>query len=126
MLKLGQQTASVTNWAMSGHAGQPAPEVGMGATILHWTDRTACTVVAFDGKTLTVQEDSATRTDGNGMSDAQSYAYERNPAGATREYRQDRRGQWRPIGTSERGRVVFTGGPNLRLGDRSQYHDFGF
>lgn len=54
------------------------PEAGMGATILMWTDRHACTIVAVseDRKTLWVREDKAIRTDDHGMSDAQSYRYE--------------------------------------------------
>lgn len=38
-MKLGTQTGSTTNYLMSGVKGQPAPEIGMGVTLLHWTDR---------------------------------------------------------------------------------------
>lgn len=126
-LKLGSETASVTNWMMSGLSAQE-PEVGMGATVLHWTDRTACTVVAWDGKTLVVQEDNAERADGNGMSESQAYTYTPNPEGRKYEYRRDAKGQWRTGWVNpDSGRWNFSkGGQNLSLGTRQQYHDYSF
>tara|TARA_R110000824_G_scaffold164633_4_gene340950 strand:+ start:152 stop:499 length:348 start_codon:yes stop_codon:yes gene_type:complete len=93
------------------------PVVGMGATILRWTDRTACTVArVVTPKTIEVTPDKATRTDDHGRSDAQSYEYETDPdAGAYRvTLRKD--GRWKISGTQT---VVL-------LGVRRHYHDYSF
>lgn len=124
-MKLGTQTGSLTNWIMS--AGSMIEvEVGMGATILCWTDRHAATVIAWDGKTLTVQTDKCERTDSNGMSDAQQYRYARNVAGEVYRFRRRRNGQWCEVSKSEvSGRFVFQS-RGLSLGERCEFHDFSF
>lgn len=58
-------------------------KVGDGATICYYTDRKAATVIAKTAKTITVQEDTATRVDKNGMSDSQAYSYAANPNGSS-------------------------------------------
>jgi hypothetical protein len=123
-MRLGKETGSVSNYLMSGTNGQPKPEVGMGATILMWTDRRAATIIAvsrFKSGTragqvseVTVQEDTATRTDDNGMSEMQTYEYTRNLAGATMRFKRNKAGAF--VGNSGR----------LRIGDRRQYHDYSF
>lgn len=92
--------------------------VGMGATILEWSDRVACTVIAVNksGTRITIQEDTAIRTDNNGMSDAQSYRYEANPNGPKHTASKRKDGRWRLAG----GRTV------VMVGDRRHYHDFSF
>lgn len=117
-MKLGKQTASVTNWLMSGTQGQPIPEVGMGVTELHWTDRHAGTIVRISpsGKTFWYQRDIATRTDTNGMSESQSYSYAPDPNAALVAARRNKRGEWKAT----------PGGTQLRLGQRSAYHDYSF
>jgi hypothetical protein len=94
------------------------PEVGDGATLIRWTDRQAATVVEVSrtGHRVTVQHDHAERTDTNGMSDAQSYAFTRNPNGRTEVCTRRRDGSYRLAGSSER--VLF--------GGRDHYHDFSF
>lgn len=124
MLKLGTQTNSLTNHLFSQSSADP--EVGMGATLLHWTDRTACTVIAWDGKVVTLQEDSATRTDSRGMSDSQDYAYAANPDGVIHYYRKDRKGCWSRVVANETGRLVQADGADLTIGRRDHYHDFSF
>lgn len=107
---------------ISGSDPQLAPEVGMGATILMWSDRKAATVIAVSksGKSLTVQYDKAIRTDSYGMSDAQSYRYERNPEGATAEYTKRKNGQWVRKGDPVKG------GQRLGLGYRDHHYDYSF
>jgi hypothetical protein len=102
--------------------GAPTPEVGMGATILHWTDRTAATIidVSPNGKTITVQEDTATRSDSHGMSDAQSYDYASNPDGATHVYTLRKNGKYVKQGNPLKG------GQTVAIGYRRQYHDYSF
>lgn len=117
-MKIGRETNSVMNLVMSGTSGQPSPEVGMGVTELHWTDRHAGTVtwVSKTGKTLRYRLDIAKRVDDNGMSESQTYEYEPDPTAAERTARQNRRtGAWK-----------MTGGPRLSLGVRRAYHDYSF
>lgn len=46
-MKLGTETGSLVNHLKaSATIGQPAPVVGMGATMLGWTDRRAATIVS--------------------------------------------------------------------------------
>lgn len=115
------QTGSLVNLLMA-QSGNPTPTVGMGATMLHWTDREAGTVVEVspNGKRLVVQEDTATRTDKNGMSDCQSYSYEPNPNGSKTAYTLRRNGRWVMEGESMRT------GRGLRLGTRDKHYDFSF
>jgi len=98
-----------------------APEVGMGVTMLSWTDRHPATIieVSKSGKKITIQEDSWTRTDSNGMSDAQSYTFERNPNGYTAEYSLRKNGRWVVVGSPQNG-------SSLLVGHRSKYYDYSF
>lgn len=94
------------------------PEVGTGATRIHWSDRTACTIVEVSrtGHRLVVQDDRALRTDTRGMTDAQSYRYERDSDGRRTVYTRRRDGSYRQIGGTER----------LVIGRRSHYFDYSF
>lgn len=116
MLKLGTETGSFTNFVLSAGDG-PIPVVGMGATILGWTDRHACTIieVSKSGKTIKIQQDTAIRTDKNGMSDCQSYDYSPDPDGCIREVRLTKKG-WKITG----------GGSSVRIGDRDEHYDYSF
>lgn len=93
-----------------------APYVGQPATVRWYTDRTACTVVAVSktGHKVTVREDKAIRTDTNGMSECQSYAYEENPEGREFVYYRNAEG------------LYLDHGSRLVLGARSAYHDYSF
>lgn len=97
------------------------PEVGMGVTMLSWTDRHPATIieVSKSGKKITIQEDSWTRTDNNGMSDAQSYTFERDPNGYTAEYSLRKNGRWVAVGSPQNG-------SSLLVGHRSKYYDYSF
>lgn len=94
------------------------PKVGDGATVSFWSDRKAATVidVSASGRKITVQEDTSTRTDTNGMSDAQSYDYSPNPDGRIYVATLRKDGKYRVSGMS--ARVSFAG--------RSTYHDYSF
>jgi hypothetical protein len=99
---------------------QPTPEVGMGATLLMYSDRQAGTIVSAGPKTLVWQRDKATRTDSNGMSDAQGYRYEPDPDGVTRTFTLRQTGQWVQQGESAKG------GTKLGLGYRDEHYDYSF
>lgn len=64
-MKLGTDTGSLTNYLLSGTNGQPKPVVGMGATILSWTDRHPATIVEVskDYKVIAIQRDNFARID---------------------------------------------------------------
>jgi hypothetical protein len=118
------QYGSLMNMLQAG-ARSPEPEVGMGATILMWSDRHAATIVevvryktgqrAGEVKGVWIQADTATRTDSNGMSDAQSYTYAPN-ADAPRVYAR----------RTAQGGYVLSSGSRLGIGYRENYYDYSF
>jgi hypothetical protein len=99
---------------MSGTRGQPKPEVGMGATVLMWTDREPATIVKVTATQVHIQRDKATRTDTNGMSECQSYTFEPDPSQPVEIYRLNKRGAYK-------GKIG-----QLRIGERDKYRDFSF
>jgi hypothetical protein len=106
---------------------QPHPEVGMGATIIMYTDRRAATVAVLDLaggrgeiKSIFVREDKAIRTDGNKMSESQSYRYEPDPTAPLQQFTLRRNGCWVRKGESSKE------GTTLMLGNRDAYHDYSF
>ena len=114
-LVLGRETASVQNYLLSGTNGAPTPEVGMGATILAWSDRHAATIVKVTKTQVHVQRDKVIRVDTNGMSEMQTYRYEPDPEASVEVFRLTKKG-YRATG----------GGFALRIGDRQHYHDYNF
>ena len=112
-MRLGSETGSLTNHVLTG-PGQAEPAVGMGATICCWTDRHAGTIVKVTPCQVHVQEDNAVRTDSNGMSECQTYAYEPNPNAPITVFRKTKRG-WR----SKCGR-------GLVIGKRMEFYDYSF
>jgi hypothetical protein len=133
MLKAGTQTGSLVNHLYSrGTRGQPEPVVGMGATILLWTDRHAATIVEVSkdkqGRTIIgVQEDDAKRTDSNGFSESQTYDYTRNTRSPVRYWRLNDKGFWEAIRKNEEtGRWNKFDGNGIKIGVREQYWDPSF
>lgn len=94
------------------------PSIGMGVTILHYTDRTAGTIIEVSptGKTIKFQLDKVTRVDKNGMSDSQEYSYEPNPQAEVHTAYLTRHGQWK----------VRRQGYGVLLDCRRYYHDYSF
>ena len=95
-MRLGKETGSVINHLMS-DIGLVEPKVGMGATILCWSDRHAATIVKVTKATIHVRRDKAIRTDKNGMSEIQTYTYEPDPDAPVEVFRKTKRG-WRATG----------------------------
>lgn len=87
------ETGSLVN-LVGGGPNQPEPKVGDGCTITRWTDRSAGTVVKVTRCTITVKEDSAKRTDKNGLSENQEYVYAYDPDCRAYTFRKTKRG-WR-------------------------------
>lgn len=108
------------------HSKQPTPEVGMGATQLWAKDRHAGTIVAVyknakgEITKFEWQQDIATRTDKNGMSDAQSYSYAPNTEARKVMVRLRKNGRWVTDGESLKH------GTSYLLGDRREFYDFTF
>lgn len=134
-MKLGRQTASVTNHILSRAVkGQPEPVVGMGATILSWTDRQPGTIIdvsnAHAATVIYVREDNATRVDKLGMTDSgQRYLFEPDPNGRLYTFRKREDGTWEEVTVNPKtGRYnkIEGGGHGLRIGERDKYHDFSF
>lgn len=129
-MRLGTETGSIVNHLMAG-SKQPTPVVGMGATILLWTDRHAATVfrVFAVGKTpyIEIREDKARRVDSNGMSEEQDYEFKTNPSGSRSTWRLGRSGDWERVEFNQQTRRWSkSGGRGLLLGHRDSYHDFSF
>jgi len=76
-LRLGTQSGSFINSMMS--SNKTVPEVGKGATTLHWSDRSTYEVmeVSNDKKHVIVRQYQPERIDNYGMSDSQQYKYEK-------------------------------------------------
>ena len=94
------------------------PIVGLGCTIHHYTDKTPATIieVSSNGKKIVIQEDAFTRTDSNGFSEIQEYAYVPNSDGViyTATLRVN-------------GRYQITKSKNIvSLGERRRYYDYSF
>lgn len=92
----------------------PEPEIGMGATILCWTDRHAGTIVRVTPTQVHVQRDKATRIDQNGMSETQGYSYEPNPDAPIEVFRKTKKGYRNSAGNG------------LLIGRRDAYYDYSF
>ena len=130
MLNAGTQTNSLVNHLYSRMTkGQPRPEIGMGATLLQWTDRHAATITSVfnEGKYLYigVKRDIAKRIDGNGFSEMQEYNYTTNNEASEKFFRFD--GQfWKSVYKStETNRWKKTDG-GIRIGTREEYYDHSF
>ncbi|MBF84524.1 MAG: hypothetical protein CL489_08625 [Acidobacteria bacterium] len=127
-MKLGTETGSLVNHLYS-RIEKIKPEIGMGATILGWTDRSPATVIETFTKGkydyIVVQEDSAKRVDNNGMSENQEYEYTRNPEGCTYTFRVIKDG-FQEVYKAESGRYNKLDGKGLLLGTREKYYDFSF
>lgn len=92
------------------------PYVGMPATICYVSDRYAATVVYVSktGSKVVVREDTATRTDNNGMSESQTYEYTPDPNGTEHTFFRNSRG-----GYGARSK-------KLVLGVKESYYDYSY
>jgi hypothetical protein len=133
-MKLGKQTGSVINHLQSlAVIGQPVPTVGMGATLLGWTDRYPGTIIKVDtagarpdGVTtyVHVQDDTYKLVGGSCMSEAQTYEYTPDPEGSISVFRSKDGSFWEEVRRNrETGRWNATRGKGLRIGERNRYYD---
>ena len=100
---------------------EPAPVVGMGATMVMHSDRHACTVIeVVSPSKVVVQLDHAVRTDTNGLSESQTYNYSPNPHGEIHTITKRLNGQWISQCQSLRS------GQRWYVGVRQEYRDPSF
>lgn len=93
------------------------PVVGMGVTVLLWSDRHAGTIIRVSpsGKTFWFQDDKVTRIDNLGMTDSgQKYSYEPNPNAP----------EQKAVLTKKGWKVVR--GTKILLDVRDEHYDFSF
>jgi len=133
VMKLGSGTGSLVNHVLSRMTkDQPEPQLGDGATLLHWSDREPATVIHVQatklGLVVAVREDHARRTDDRGFCESQDYEYTPNPNGRIHYFRLEPGKGWREITPGKRlNTYKLTGsGQGLRIGEREKYHDFSF
>jgi hypothetical protein len=97
------------------------PEVGMGATILMYSDRHAATIIEIvSPKEIIIQQDISTRMDKNGQSESQEYSYLPDPNAKKETFTLRKTGQWIRCGDSLRSGTV------LQIGERDEYYDPSF
>lgn len=130
-MKLGSETGSLVNHIQSrATVGQPVPEVGMGATILGWTDRYPATIVKVEvvkGRTyVIVQKDDAKMISGNYYNPGE-YEYTRNYNAPYQAWRTNKDGLWEGTVYNVRTkRWIKNRGDGLRIGERDRYNDPSF
>jgi hypothetical protein len=129
-MKLSQAGSLVNFLQANATRGQPKPKPGMGATVLHYSDRSPATIVkVWDDAHHTyveVQGDRYTRIDSHGMSEMQDYTYERDRTGPISTWRFDGKTWVRIVRNPTTGRWNQRPGEGLRIGEREKYHDFTF
>lgn len=118
--RLGSHVGSTSNYLFA-NAADSQPVVGMGATAILWSDRHAHTVVAVrSARRIATQEDTATRTDKNGMSESQDYSYAPNPKATVKWWTLRKNAAWVAEGED------MTNGTRLLIGTRETYIDPSF
>ena len=134
-MKLGSQTGSVINHLYSRAViGQPKPKVGMGCTLLGWTDRHAGTitkVTEYCGKVwlyeIEVANDDAKIVKGSAFDGTAEYEYTPGAGCHHRFAFHRKRQEW--IGVIRNpvtGKLNQARGYGLRIGERETYYDPSF
>lgn len=137
MMKLGTQTASLVNNLYSrGVIGEPVPEVGMGCTLLGWSDRYPATIVSVvscpTSKAWTcfieVTDDDYKVVKGSAQDGSAEYEFSPKPDGYKTTYgKSAKTGFWFLIRANEKGRLVKAdSGNGIRIGQREKYQDPSF
>lgn len=137
-MHLGTQTNSLTNHIYArGTIGQPKPDVGMGATILLWSDRNPATitsVIEIGGSKkflyeITVVEDGVKVVKGSQQDGSAEYKYTPRLDGYVMTFRSLKAtGQWMQCAKDENGKPGYRKGQGhgLRIGEREKYYDPSF
>jgi hypothetical protein len=136
-MKLGSQTNSIVNHLYArGTIGQPDPVVGMGVTLLGWTDRNAGTIHAVRllaskqwSWEIEVTHDASKVVSGSTLDGTADYEYTPRPDGERRVFRFNlKSGMW-VCGSINPDTSKFNAnkrGSGLRIGERETYYDPSF
>lgn len=119
LARLGSQVGSTTNYLFA-NARDLRPQVGMGATVVMWSDRYAHTIVSVRPKRIATQEDTAIRTDSNGLSESQDYHYTPNTGAPVKWWTLRKNGAWVLVGDK------MGNGTRIAIGTRETYIDPSF
>lgn len=128
-MKLGKDTKSVNSWIM-GNAKQIEPTVGMGATLLAWSDRYAGTIIKIEKdkqgrQIITVQEDNHNLLS-EYYSDNQEWEHTPNPNGSISYFRFNKE-KWEKVTYNEvTRRWKKDGTQGILIGQRNHFDDPGF
>lgn len=97
------------------------PAIGMGCTILMFSDRQPATIIEVcNSRRIVIQEDFAKRIDNNGQSESQEYSYSPNPDAKKIAVTLRKNGRWVFEGETVKN------GTGIMIGEREKYYDFGF
>lgn len=128
MMKLGTDTGSLVNHIYS-RSSSVKPEIGMGVTILHWTDRSPGSIysVFMVGKKtyIEVRDDDYKRLDQRGMTENQEWEYIPNPDGYQHFYREEN-GRWIAVYKNPNTGRWIKGNNHCYVGKREKYYDYSF
>jgi hypothetical protein len=140
-MKLGTETGSVVNHLYSRAViGQPEPEVGMGVTMLFWTDRAPGTIqrVFKIGKNTAIEVtfDASTLVSGSTQSESQEWQFTEKSGSTRMTYMRKPNGTWKNMVhkaidvDEDAGRTIYSkrwsqsgSGAGLRIGKRDKYID---
>lgn len=130
-MRPGTDTGSLINHLYSRQTlNQPEPFVGMGATVLHWTDREAGTIIAVEkvgnDTIITVQSDEAKVIGGGEHDGSASYEFSPNLNGRLSYFRLSKIG-WTTVRKNEQtGRWNKIANGGVKIGVRDHYRDPSF
>jgi hypothetical protein len=131
-MKLGSETGSLVNHVYSTQQ-RVEPEIGMGATLLSWTDRSAATVVAIERDKsnnvvrFAVTMDLARVTSGGEHDGSATYDYISQQDGYKYWFRPAKDGRWEHVALNpDSKRWSKSKGNNILLGKRDHYRDPSF
>lgn len=134
-MKLGSQTGSVINHILARRTiGQPEVKVGMGVTILGWTDRHPGTIFRVlkhkDMVAVEVRADNYKCVKGSGHDGSAEYEYSVNINGS-RSHFVFKDGAWREAYNMAAEGIKLKlatkgNGHCLRIGSREEYYDPSF
>ena len=129
MMKLGRETGSLVNHIYSRAVTKEPITIGMGCTLLHWSDRHPATVIEIFTKGkfsyVKVQEDHAVRIDKNGISESQEYKYARNENGSITYWRL-KNDTWENVYIDPDTNRFKKGCGSICFGIREEYYDYSF